>query len=93
MTKPTTLGNEKYLCIHRIFQVVREGLVLLGKTTKNKADSSKGFESGAESGAATPRFIKPSSDLRKIIDSWPNLPAATRKAIVALVQAEKGLGG
>ena len=71
-------------------QVAEAGLERVSKTSDKTALYDK---SGAESGALGPRFVKVPSDLRKIIDTWPILPAATKKAVMALIQAEEGKGG
>ncbi len=43
--------------------------------------------SGAESGALDARKVESQPDLAMVIEAWPNLPAAIRAGILAIVRA------
>jgi len=70
--------------------VAGTGFELPQETTGNSSGSS---QSGAESGALGAR--KPAfdaladPDLARLIEAWPTLPDAIRRAIVAMVEASK----
>jgi len=59
-----------------------KGLELPPKSAGNTGFSETG---GAESGAVGARMGLSDPDLAAVVAAWPNLPEATRAAVVALV--------
>ena len=66
-----------------LVRVGRTGLEHLAKTTGKTSDSKA---SGAESGASEADSVDSDPDLQRLIDVWPTLPEAIRRAIMAMVE-------
>jgi hypothetical protein len=64
-----------------------------GKTGVSKTRGNKSGNNRPDSGTPTPPTTPDDPALGRVVQAWPDLPAAVRAGIVAMVDAAKGESG